>query len=99
MAQAEVDLMKKTDQLQNDLETLWQTFPLEKESQLDPDFSTIDEDVHFKKIENVKKVEKKKSNYSTTKVKARNLLTNVSYRRFKDSDFENENFIGDLLSL
>ena len=86
------------DQLQNDLETLWQTFPLEKESQLDPDFSTIDEDVHFKKIENVKKVEKKKSNYSTTKVKARNLLTNVSYRRFKDSDFENENFIGDLLS-
>ena len=98
MAQAEVDLMKQTDQLQNDLETLWQTFPLEKESQLDPDFSTIDEDIHFKKIENVKKVEKKKSNYSTTKVKARNLLTNVSYRRFKDSDFENENFIGDLLS-
>ena len=98
MAQAEVDLMKQTDQLQNDLETLWQTFPLEKESQLDPDFSTIDEDVHFKKIENVKKIEKKKSNYSTTKVKARNLLTNVSYRRFKDSDFENENFIGDLLS-
>ena len=35
--------------------------------------------------------------YSSTKVKARNLLTNVGYRRFKDSDLKNFNFISDLL--
>ena len=36
--------------------------------------------------------------YSSTKVKARNLLTNVAYRRFKASDFSNLNFIVDILS-
>ena len=35
-----------------------------------------------------------KSNYSNTKVKARN----VSYRRFKQKDFKNESFIIDILS-
>ena len=39
-----------------------------------------------------------KSNYSNTKVKARNLLTNVSYRRFKQKDFNNTSFIIDILS-
>ena len=38
-----------------------------------------------------------KSNYSNTKVKARNLLTNVSYRRFKQKDFNNASFIIDIL--
>ena len=37
-----------------------------------------------------------KSNYSNTKVKARNLLTNVSYRRFKQKDFNNASFITDI---
>ena len=39
-----------------------------------------------------------KSNYSNTKVKARNLLTNVFYRRFKQKDFHNKSFIIDILS-
>ena len=41
---------------------------------------------------------KRRSNYSNTKVKRRNLLTNVSYRRFKQSDFHNSSFIVDILS-
>ena len=45
-----------------------------------------------------KKEMKRKSNYSNTKVKARNLLTNVAYRRFKQSDFLKDSFIIDLLS-
>ena len=45
-----------------------------------------------------KKSVKKSSCYSSTKVKARNLLTNESYRRFKQSDFNNLNFIVDILS-
>ena len=45
-------------------------------------------------------VEKKKTrkDYGNIKVKARNLLTNVSYRRFKQSDFKNDSFIIDILS-
>ena len=45
-----------------------------------------------------KKEMKRKSDYSNTKVKARNLLTNVSYRRFKQSDFYKDSFIIDILS-
>ena len=52
-----------------------------------------DNDVHFKKEKKVRNVE-----YSSTKVKARNLLTNVGYRRFKESDFANVSFLIDILS-
>ena len=45
-----------------------------------------------------KKVMKKRANYSSTKGKTKNLLTNVSYRRFKQSDFNNQSFIIDILS-
>ena len=41
---------------------------------------------------------KRRKDYSNTKVKTRNLLTNVSYRRFKPSDFKNNSFIIDILS-
>ena len=41
---------------------------------------------------------KRRSDYSNTKVKTRNLLTNVSCRRFKQSDFHKNNFIIDILS-
>ena len=40
----------------------------------------------------------RKTQYTSTKVKARNLLTNVGHRRFKESDFLNLNFILDILS-
>ena len=36
--------------------------------------------------------------YSTTKTKARNFLTNIVYRRFKKSDFNNGNFVIDVYS-
>ena len=39
-----------------------------------------------------------RSDYSNTKVKTRNLLTNVSYGRFKQSGFHNQSFIVDILS-
>ena len=46
-----------------------------------------------------KKEMKHKSDYSNTKVKARNLVTNVAYRRFKQIDFLKDSFIIDLLSI
>ena len=44
-----------------------------------------------------KKKERKKSQYSSTKVKARNFLTNAAYRRFKEEeDFKKPSFITDV---
>ena len=45
-----------------------------------------------------KKIRTAKSSYSNTKVKARNLLTNVSYRRYKQQDFNNASFVIDISS-
>ena len=44
-----------------------------------------------------KKKMKRRKGYSNMKVKTRNLLTNVSYRRFKQSDFNKSGFITDIL--
>ena len=38
------------------------------------------------------------NNYSVTKVKARNLLTNVLYNRVKETDFQNRSFVIDCYS-
>ena len=45
-----------------------------------------------------KKKRANKSPYSSTKIKARNFLSNISYRRISDKDFQNANFIVDMLS-
>ena len=45
-----------------------------------------------------KKKKKSKSPYSPTKIKTRNFLSNISYRRISDKDFQNANFIIDMLS-
>ena len=55
------------------------------ESQLDLDFLQDDNDVQ-KKAETTTK-------YSNTKVKTKNLLRNVSYRRYKPEDVEKTNFV------
>ena len=102
MAQAELDQatfnLANTNKLeadQQDLQTLLSTFSEGIESQQDLNFSMDDNVVDFKKTP----VSKKRNTvYSSTKVKARNLLTNVGYRRFKESDFLNLNFIIDLLT-
>ena len=45
-----------------------------------------------------KKQMRQRKDYSNTKIKTRNLLTNVSYRRFKQTDFNKNNFIVDIMS-
>lgn len=52
----------------------------------------------IKKIKTEDRVRKEKKN-STTKVKARNFLTNISYRCYKPKDFKNEAFLIDIYSL
>ena len=41
---------------------------------------------------------RKRKDYSNTKVKTSNLLTSVSYRRFKPTDFNKKNLIVDMMS-
>ena len=58
------------------------------ESQLGPDFFQNDNNVKKKKAKTTTK-------YSNTKVKTRNLLRNVSYRRYKPENVEKTNFVID----
>ena len=62
-------------------------------SQLDQNIFLDDKDDQKK---NKQKKSKSNSRYSSTKIKARNMLTNLSYNRFNDSDFEKKSFIVDV---
>ena len=66
------------------------TFTEETENQQNQN-SSQDNNVVPKKV-------KRRSDYINAKVKARNLITNAAYRRFKQSDFMKDSFVIDLLS-
>ena len=91
MAQAMLDQMNfsliqsqsRLEQEQKDMETLLNTFTENiAEDQQDQNSSQDDNVVPKKKM-------KRRKDYSNTKVKTRNLIKNVSYRRCKQSDFNN----------
>ena len=100
MAQAMLDQVSfsliqsqsRMEQEQKDMETLLSTFTESIGDQQDQNFSKDD------KVVPKKKKMKQRNDYSNTKVKTRNLLTNVLYRRFKQSDFNKTNVIVDILS-
>ena len=85
MAQAMLDQMNfsmiqsqsRMAQEEKDLETLLGTFTESQENQQDQNSSQDNNVVPKKEI-------KRRSDYSNTKVKIRNLLTIVSYRHFKE---------------
>ena len=96
MAQAMIDYQKEIEnkQIQQmereekaDTEKLLKTFST-LESQPGPDFFQDDNDAQ----------KKKSQKYSSGKVKARNLLANASYRRFKNEDFDKPNFLVDIMT-
>ena len=80
----EVELSQET----KDLATLLKTFTEENENQ---QYQNSSQD-------NNANSNKKRLAYSSTKVKARTLLTNVAYRRYKSTDFNKTSFIVDILS-
>ena len=97
MAQAMIDFQNYSQcqrqsrvEQEKGMQTLLSTSSGEIGSQQDPDFFQDTNNVP-KKHQSKKKTAK--SNYSSTKVKVRNLLTNVSYRRYKPEDFNNASFI------
>lgn len=59
-----------------------------KDDQLDQNFFQDDNDNQKKLKEKVRRVSKEKTNYSSNKVKAINLLTNISYRQYEPKDFK-----------
>ena len=91
MAQAMLDQMNfsliqsqsRLEQEQKDMETLLNTFTENiAEDQQDQNSSQVDNVVPKKKM-------KQRKDYSRTEVKTRNLIKNVSYRRCKQSNFNN----------
>ena len=91
-----IDYQKELENKQNqqmereekaDMEKVLKTFNT-LESQPDPDFFQDDNEVQRRKGQK----------YSSTKVKARNLLTNASYRRFKNEDFDKLSFVVDIMT-
>ena len=86
-----IQSQSRLEQERKDMETLLSTFTESIEDQQNQNSSQDNKVVP-------KKVMKKRADYSSTKVKTRNLLSNVSYRRFKQSDFNNQSSIIDILS-
>ena len=72
-----------------DMSKFLSTLMEELESQLDPGFFQDNNDV---------KKNKNNNEYSNTKVKTINLLTNISYRSYKPKDVEKTNFFIDVFS-
>ena len=81
-----IQSQSRVEQEQKDMETLLSTFTESIEDQQSLNSSQDNNVVPKQEM-------KRRSDYSNTKVKTRNLLANVSYRRFKQSDFHKNNFI------
>ena len=71
-----IQSQSRMEQEQKDMETLLSTFT-----------ESVVENQQNQNSVVPKKMMRERKDYSNTKVKTRNLLTNVSYRRFKQTDF------------
>ena len=58
----------------------------------------LSRDIYLDDKELLKKERKEKKKYSSTKVKARNFLTNISYNGIKNKDYENKTFVIDIFA-
>ena len=82
----------RMEQEQKDMETLLSTFSESVVEDQESQNSLQDNNVVSKNKM------RKRTDYSNAKVKIRNLLTKVSYRRFKQTDFNKKKFIVDIMS-
>ena len=58
----------------------------------------LSRDIYLDDKELLKRERKEKKKYSSTKVKARNFLTNISYNGIKNKDYENKTFVIDIFA-
>ena len=83
-------MSQANNQIQNKTNPLSQTIAsLEKE---------LNQDIYLDDKDLKKKEKKEKKKYSSTKVKARNFLTNISYNGIKKNDYENPTFVIDIFA-
>ena len=82
-----IQSQSRMEQEQKDMETLLSTFT-----------ESVVENQQNQNSVVPKKMMRERKDYSNTKVKTRNLLTNVSYRRFKQTDFNKKKLIVDIMS-
>ena len=87
IAQKSLEVDTDLRKIDTDMITMFRLAKEEKQTKnwLNQDFSQDDNDVKKKKAA-ARALARKK--YSTTKIKARNFLTNIAYRRYKKSDFK-----------
>ena len=94
--QNEIEAQTTYLQGSNEMQNLIYNFSqgLAADGQLNQDFFQDDKNTTKKKVNR-----KKLKPCSNTKVKARNFLTNITYRRYKDTDFKKNNFVVDVFTL
>ena len=88
IAQKSSEVYTDLQKIGTDMITMFRLAKEEKQTEnwLNQDFSQDDNDVKKKKKAVARALARKR--YSTTKIKARNFLTNIAYRRYKKSDFK-----------
>ena len=98
IAQKSSEVDTDLQQIVTDMITMFRVAKGEKQTGnwLNQDFSQEDNDVKKKKKAAARALARKR--YSTTKVRARNFLTNTGYRRYKTSDSNYGNFVIDVYS-
>ena len=109
MAQKQIEIQKLLEQKKgkeysmNDLEQLLMSqHPIAEKNPLSETMKSLEKELNRdiylddKDFKNIERKEKKK--YSSTKVKARNFLTNISYNGIKSKDFENRTFVIDIFA-
>ena len=88
IAQKSSEVYTDLQKIGTDMITMFRLAKEEKQTEnwLNQDFSQDDNDVKKKKKAVARALARKR--YSTTKIKARNFLTNIAYRRYKKFDFK-----------
>ena len=98
IAQKSSEVDTDLQQIVTDMITMFRVAKEEKQTGnwLNQDFSQEGNDVKKKKKAAARALDRKRC--STTKVRARNFLTNIGYRRYKKSDSNYGNFVIDVYS-
>ena len=105
MTQAQIEERKQLLEVAQEAEKYYQSNQIQSlkkvmddlERELNPDFSLNDNIIqNSPPLTPKKRVRRNRmSNYSPTKVKVQNFLTNISSNRVKDEDFNNKLFLAD----
>ena len=81
----------------NDL--IKETIEIEQKPEEDHDFFYLDDANQKKKSIMLRRIKRKIKPYTSTRIKARNFLSNIAYTSVKSEDFVDNNFVFDIMTL